>query len=192
MSKKSDAEIIKKIDETIKYIWVHDIPNEYENEYLFNEDTLKNVVFHYLRKYLDLYFYENDIRIITEYTGSKFQEANCRPDIVIVKMDFHKDTKYFWEDIDKLLCVLELKYKSDFNSSNSIYADYDKLKYYKTKLKVDCKLYMATIWECEDDAISWEPEDSIWAKNTLTELNASYEDGQMRFYVCEHKEMENI
>lgn len=51
---------------------------------------------------------------------------------------------------------------------------------------------MATIWEHEDDATSWEPENSIWAKNTLTELNASYEDGQMRFYVCEHKEMENI
>jgi hypothetical protein len=47
---------------------------------------------------------------------------------------------------------------------------------------------MATIWEYEDDETNWARKNAAWAKNTLTELNASYERefGDMRFYVWEH------
>ena len=48
---------------------------------------------------------------------------------------------------------------------------------------------MATIRECEDDATAWS-EDAEWNQGKVTELNASYareSDGEMRFYVWEHK-----
>ena len=183
-----DEKIIKKIDKTIKYIWKHKMPKEYNDVFLLNEDTMKNVIFYYLRKYLGNYFYKNDIRIFTEFTNDKFQDSSYRPDIIIAKMDFNKDTKYFSGCIDKLLCVFELKYKSGFNPSNDIYNDFEKLKTYVNELKIDCPLYMATIWEYEDKETSWERKNAAWAKDRLTELNASYEPGtqNMRFYISEH------
>mgnify|MGYP007112587977 CR=1 FL=1 len=61
---------------------------------------------------------------------------------------------------------------------------------YVKELDVNCKLYMATIWEYEDKPTNWTRKNAAWAKNLLTELNASYELGttDMRFYVFEHKE----
>ena len=44
---------------------------------------------------------------------------------------------------------------------------------------------MATIWEYEDEATSWIDNDE-WAKDKLTELNASFENDEMRFYVIKH------
>ena len=184
-----DEKIIRKVDKTIKYIWKHKMPKEYKNVYLLNEDTMKNVIFYYLRKYLGKYFYKNDIRIFTEFTNDKFQGSSYRPDIVIAKMDFDKDTEVFSGCIDRLLCVFELKYKSGFNPSNDIYNDYEKLKTYITELKIECPLYMATIWEYEDKETSWERKNAAWAKDRLTELNASYvpKTKDMRFYISEHK-----
>ena len=42
----------------------------------------------------------------------------------------------------------------------------------------------------EDKPKNWTRKNAAWAKNLLTELNASYELGttDMRFYVFEHKE----
>ena len=66
--------------------------------------------------------------------------------------------------------------------------DYDKLRYYVEKLNVESKLYMATIWECEDDPTTWERKNAAWAKGKVTELNASFKRGtwDMQFYVAEH------
>ena len=48
---------------------------------------------------------------------------------------------------------------------------------------------MATIWEYEDEETSWERKNASWAKDRLTELNASYKPGthNMRFYIKEHE-----
>ena len=50
------------------------------------------------------------------------------------------------------------------------------------------KLYMTTIWECEDDKTAWL-EDAEWAKDKVMELNASYKRGsdyEPQFYVVKH------
>ncbi len=184
-----DDKIIKKIDKTIKYIWKHDIPKDYSDVLLLKEDTLKNAFYYYLRKRIGRFFYKNDIRIFTEFTNDMFEGTGYRPDIVIAKMNFNKDAKCFSDYIDNLLCVFELKYKTGFNASNDIYKDYEKLKTYVTELDIQCPLYMATIWEYEDDETLWERKNADWAKNRLTELNASYdpENKKMRFYIGEHK-----
>lgn len=181
--------ILKIIDETIKYIWENDIKADYDNGWLLKEDTFKNSFYYYLRAKLENLFYENDIRIFTEFTDDKFNSRGYRPDIVIAKVDFDKDCKHYVDNVSELLCVIELKYKTGFTASNDIYKDYEKLKTYVTELGINCPLYMATIWEYEDEQTYWEDKNSEWAKNRLTELNASYEPStkNMRFYIGEHK-----
>lgn len=177
------------IDKTLKEIWENEIQNDYKNRWLLKEDTLKNSMYHHLRTRLGDLFEENNIRIFTEFTDDKFRGSNLKPDMVIAQIDSKKESKYLGDDIIKCLAVIEIKFKKGFDPIKDIYADYNKLKYYKTELKVDCKLYMATIWEYEDDETNWARKNAAWAKNTLTELNASYERefGKMRFYVYEHK-----
>ena len=177
------------IDKTLKEIWKNEIKSDYDDGWLLKEDTLKNSLYHHLRTKLGKVFDENNIRIFTEFTDDKFKGKHKRPDIVIAKVPKAQKSCYWGDDVENCLAVIEIKFKSNFQSSEDIYADYDKLKYYKTKLKVDCKLYMATIWEYEDDETNWARKNAAWAKNTLTELNASYEreSGDMRFYVWEHK-----
>lgn len=177
------------IDKTLKEIWKNEIKSDYDDGWLLKEDTLKNSLYHHLRTKLGKVFDENNIRIFTEFTDDKFKGKHKRPDIVIAKVPKEQKSCYWGDDVENCLAVIEIKFKSNFQSSEDIYADYDKLKYYKTELGVDCKLYMATIWEYEDDETNWARKNAAWAKNTLTELNASYESesGDMRFYVWEHK-----
>ena len=77
---------------------------------------------------------------------------------------------------------------STFADKEAIRADYDKLKDYIEKMNIQGKLYMATIWECEDDETAWL-EDDEWAVGKVVELNASYKrdsDYEPRFYVISH------
>ena len=63
------------------------------------------------------------------------------------------------------------------------------MKYYIDTLGVNSKLYMATIWEYEDDASSWIESDADWANGKITELNASYQrmsNCEPQFYVIAH------
>lgn len=186
-----DYKILKIIDETIKYIWENDIKADYYNGWLLKEDTLKNSFYFHLRNQLGELLSNNDIRIFTEFTDGEFQGSNFRPDIVIAEMDFDRHSDYFGDDVKKCLAVIELKYKNSTVPAKTILNDYDKLHKYVQKLKLDskCKLYMATIWERADEKAYWEDYNSKWAKNRLTELNASYEPGtqNMRFYIGEHQ-----
>ena len=40
---------IKKLDTTIKKIWIEDVADDYDRNLILNEDTLKNVLYFYLR-----------------------------------------------------------------------------------------------------------------------------------------------
>ena len=133
-------------------------------------------------------FDENNIRIFTEFTGAEFKMTKFRPDMVIAEVDFDTENNRYGDCVKNCLCVIEFKYKTGFNASNDIYRDYDKMFKYVDELNLNCKLYMATIWECEDDATNWERKNASWANNLLTELNASYErkSGDMRFYIFDH------
>ena len=180
--------LLEIIDETIKNIWENEIACDYDDGWLLKEDSLKNAFYFHLRTKLGRIFYENDIRIYTEFTDDKFNGTRYRPDMVIVKVDFDKETDLLKECVEECLCVIEFKFKAYFKAQELIYKDFEKLKEYVNKVDNNSKLYMGTIWECEDDPVNWERKNSAWAKNRLTELNASYKRGtnDMQFYIVEH------
>ncbi len=180
--------ILKQIDEAIRYVWMVDIASDYDNGWLLKEDTLKNAMYYYLRMKLSNLLEQYDLRIFTEFTDDKFQGTGYRPDMVIAEMNFEKGGRYYGNDVAECICVFELKYKAGTVSPDVIYNDYEKLRYYYEDLKVDCPMYMATIWEYEDDETTWIRKNAAWAKNRVTELNASYDrkSKNMRFYIGEH------
>lgn len=182
-------ELINLIDKTLIDIWENKIKSDYENEWLLQEDPLKCVLYFHLRNQLGKVFEENNIRIYTEYIGKPFSDAKKKPDMVIARINTEMDYDYLGEAVEEIIAVIEIKFKNGFTASNTIYNDYEKLKYYAQELDVEAKLYMATIWEYEDDATAWERKNSAWAKGRLTELNASYirnSDHQIQFYVYKH------
>ena len=185
---RSDLDVIQAIDEAIISIWKHEIKADYEAGWLLKEDTLKNTLYFHLRNRLGKLFDENDIRIFTEFTDCEFKQSGYRPDMVIAKVNTDSDTNYWGDAVTKCLAVIEMKYKTGFTASEEIYADFDKLRYYVETLGIDSKLYMATIWEYEDDETAWA-KDADWLKGRVTELNASYKRGaenEPQFYVYPH------
>ena len=185
---RTDAEIIEIIDEAIKSIWVNEIQNDYENKRLLKEDTLKNAMYFRLRNRIGWLCDECDLRIFTEFTDWKFRNTRKIPDMVIAKVNMASDASHLGEAVTECIVVIELKYKRNFSASRDIYEDYDKLRFYIEELGVECKLYMGTIWECEDSRTTWERKNAAWAKGKVTELNASIsrKTGEPQFYVAPH------
>lgn len=184
----SELNIAQIIDEAIISIWENEIQNDYKKLWLLKEDSLKNALYFHLRNNLEEIFNENDVRIFTEFTDCEFKHSGYRPDMVIAKVDPDADVAYWGDAVTECIAVIELKYKTGFAANEEIYADYDKLKYYIDTLGVNSKLYMTTIWECEDDKTAWL-EDAEWAKDKVMELNASYKRGsdyEPQFYVVKH------
>ena len=169
----SELNIAQIVDKTIISVWENEIKNDYKKLWLLKEDSLKNALYFHLRTNLEKIFAENNIRIFTEFTDYKFKHSGYRPDMVIAKIDPDADVAYWGDAVTECIAVIELKYKTGFAANEEIYSDYDKLKYYIDILGVNSKLYMATIWECEDDASSWIRKNAAWAKGRVTELNAS-------------------
>lgn len=182
-------EIIRLLDNTLESIWKDEIKSDYECGWLLKEDTLKNAIYFHLRNKLNFVFEENVIRIFTKFTDCEFKVMGYRPDIVVARVNMEAPSNYLGDDVIECLAVIEVKYKSGFTTSNEILADYEKLKCYSQKLGITAKLHMATIWEYEAEAVSWERKNAAWVKGKLTELNASYVKGNnndMHFYVFRH------
>ncbi len=179
-------DISSRIKTELINIWENNIKSDYDNGYLLKEDTLKNSLYFHLRTKLSDLLEKHDLRIFTEYNSGIFKGTEYRPDMVIAKVNFDCTSSNYEEWIEDVLCIIEIKYKQGFNASESISKDFDKIKHYIENVNSNCQYYMATIWECEDDATSWLADDDAWTKGKLTELNASYENGEMRFYVIEH------
>lgn len=185
---RTDAEIIQIIDGAIKSVWENNIKSDYDANWIMNEDGLKNALYFHLRMWLEQVLVENDLRIFTEFKDAEFHGSKFRPDMVIANVDSSSDADYWRQAVTNCVVVIELKFKSRFQDKEAIYADYDKLKEYIEKMDIKGKLYMATIWECEDDQTSWIPQDESWAKGKVTELNASltWESCESQFYVKPH------
>ena len=64
---RTDAEIMRIIDEAIKLVWVDEIKRDYEENWIMNEDGLKNALYFHLRKQLEPILVENNLRIFTEF-----------------------------------------------------------------------------------------------------------------------------
>lgn len=185
---RTDTEIIQIIDEAIRGIWVNEIRNDYRNGYLLKEDTLKNAMYFHLRTRIGWLCDECNLRIFTEFTDGDFRGTGRIPDMVIARMDMERGVRYWGDAVVECLTVIEIKYKGCFGGAKDISNDYDKLRYYIEKLNVESKLYMATIWECEDDPTTWIRKNAAWANGRVTELNASFKrgSGHSQFYVHRH------
>ena len=183
-----DKEIMQIIDEAIKSVWENEIQSDYNANWLMNEDGLKNALYFHLRKQLEPILMENNLRIFTEFKDAEFQGKQYRPDMVIAHVDMESDADYWRQAVTNCVAVIELKFKSNFRDQEAIRADYDKLKEYIDILKIEGKLYMATIWECEDDQTTWIRRNAAWAKGRVTELNASLTRGncEPQFYIADH------
>ncbi len=179
--------IINEIDSAIKTIWETKIKQDYDSGWILREDTLKNSLYFHLRNKLNGLFIKNDLRIFTEYSTGKFKSTGYRPDIVIARVDLEKEDKQYENCIKELLCVIEIKCLQGFYSRKVILKDFDKLKEYSKIVNEECKYYMATIWEYEDEKTAWIEDD--WCRDKLTELNASYQtsNGDSQFYCWSHK-----
>lgn len=184
--------VVKEIDHAIKDIWMHEIRFEYDHYYLLKEDTLKNALYHHLRNRLDPLLTKNHLRIYTEFTDGPLQGSGRRADIAIVEIDEACDVKYLKHFVKEVVCIIEIKYKSDYTSgANHIRSDFSKLEYYIKKLKINCQYYMISLFEADDEQIPWLEETEIqrWAEGKVTELNASYnKNGEMKFYKCSHNQ----
>lgn len=163
-------DLIQLIDRTLVDIWKNEIKSDYECGWLLKEDTLKNALYFHLRSKLGTVFEYNDVRIFTEFTDCKFKGTGCRPDMVIARVDMNAPSKYWGNNVTECLAVIEIKYKAGFTPHHDIIADYEKLKHYVQELGVTAKLYMATVWEYEDEPSNWECKNAAWAKDRLTEL----------------------
>ena len=185
---KTDSEITKIIHETIKSIWENEIQNDYNDNWFMNEDTLKNALYFHLRNKLESVLAENNLRIFTEFNDAEFSGSDFRPDMVIARVDMNSDADFWRQAVTNCVAVIELKFKSNFCDQEAIRADYDKLKEYIESVRITGKLYMATIWECEDKQTTWIRKNAAWAKGRVTELNASFARGtcEPQFYVAEH------
>ncbi len=182
----TNAQMQEIIHQTLISVWQTKIKEDYENGWLLREDTLKNALYFHLRKELEELLIENNLRIFTEYAGKEFQHSGFRPDMVIAKV---ASQQFGYEAVEECLAIIEIKFKNRFYPSNDIYADYKKLESYITDLNLTGHLYMATIWEYEDDKTAWLEDNPEWARGKVTELNASYvrgSDRKMQFYPFAH------
>ena len=188
VSMRTDAEFMQIIDEAIQSIWANEIKSDYNDNWIMNEDGLKTALYFHLRKRLEPVFAEHNLRIFTEFKDAEFSESGFRPDMVIARINMNSDADCWRGAVTDCLAVLELKFKSRFLDKEAIYADYEKLRAYTERLDLSCRLYMATIWECEDDPTTWIRKNAAWAKGKVTELNASFsrKTGEPQFYVAPH------
>lgn len=183
MIKKS---VRKLIDETIKTIWIKNIPRDFDEGYIINEDCLKMSFCYHLRRKLASVLRDNNLRI---YTEKYFPAMRKKPDIIIaeIRNDFPENSLYSSIREEDIVALLELKFRSDSSQSTSdwIQADIKKMKDYVQKSNVQCQLYFAVIYEVECEWLHWLDRRSTnnWAAGTVTELDAGYIDGKMEYEV---------
>lgn len=185
----SNEELLDLIDKTMISIWENEVKADYNSEWIMMEDPVKCSLYFHLRNRLGKIFEENNIRIYTEYNIKKFLGENKRPDMVIARINPEMDYDFLGEAVTDILAIIEIKLQAGFRSASNIYNDYEKMKEYAQKLPKTAKLYMAAIWEWEDEATSWERKNAAWAKGVLTELNASYikkSNYEIQFYTYQH------
>jgi hypothetical protein len=171
------------IDSALKKIWRDDIISDYDNDFLFKEDTLKNSLYYHLRNELgDGFLKHNLLRVYTEYDlGVDDNGMRQIADIAIVKMlplSEMEDGYSLWDRVDEVVTIIELKYKRF--EGEAFYDDVYKMKSYIKSGKLDsCQFYLGFV--CEDEYInseaSWlhNSQSRNWAKDRLTELTAHYD-----------------
>jgi hypothetical protein len=152
------------------------------------EDSLKNALYYHLRTKLHNFLESSNIRIYPE-----FHYKDCKADLAIVKMnDDYGSTGHLKDDIETVLAIIEIKYKSDGNVKH-FEDDVLKIKkYIDSNPKETTQYYLAFIHEIEfefNEEDSWLTlKKQKWAKGRVTELSGYFVEGQneMRWQVLSH------
>ena len=76
-------EISIKIDKVIKEILMKNMPKDFSEGYIINEECLKMILCYHLRRKLSAILKENDLRI---YTEKYFPGIKKKPDIIIAQL----------------------------------------------------------------------------------------------------------
>ncbi|MBT2642884.1 hypothetical protein J7I80_11655 [Bacillus sp. ISL-41] len=182
-------QIQKTIDWALKNIWVDKISKDYKSFYLLKEDTLKNALYYHLRNELASLFDQHNLRIYTE-----FHHGGFKADLAIVKLnDDPGNNDHLKDDIENVLAIIELKYKS-CSTMKFFEEDVVKIKnYIDATPSATTQYYLAFIHEAEYEYIeddSWLTlEQQVWAKDRLTELSGHYIDGKMKWTVLSYNGM---
>lgn len=181
---KSHRELIIMIDKIIKDIWLNGIAKDYAEHHLLKEDCLKNSFYYHLRTRLADVMNEHNIRIFTEYY---LPELGYRADIAIVIIDPEIEDEHLQDMVTDVLAIIELKYKSGYSKGieQEIKNDVWKIQDYIKIGRMDCQFYLAVIYETECWAFNWldKRQTNNWAANRVTELDAGFIDGKMKFEV---------
>lgn len=163
---------IEHIDRIIKEFWKIELPKQYNNHHLLKEDSLKCLIYYYLRcKLKDGWLIRHRIRIYPEYM---FLDGK-RADIAIVRINY-KDkivkSEYLKDCVEEVIAIIELKYKTGM-VDNDFYSDVSKLKEY-SKILPECQLYAGFINEeyYNEKNCSWFDgrQTQNWAKGRVSEL----------------------
>lgn len=180
-----DKAILTEIDKTIKEIWEVDIKNDYKEYFILREDSLKCALYYHMRRRLEGLLKENGLRIYPEYYINK-GGLKYRPDIVIAKIS-GGEKRFLKDMVSDAVAIFELKLEigTSQGTNNVIKRDIQKMKEYRQKMKLDCQCYLAIIYEEECAWLNWTDKrtSNKWGKGCLTELNAGYIDGEIKFEV---------
>lgn len=181
-----DKSIIRLIDKTIKEIWVNEIKNDYDEDYLLKEDSLKNSLYFHIRSALEDVLRDNNLRIYPEFY---FPELKYRADLAIVQMDTESKNYYLKDRVSEVVVIFELKYVNASNNNEAteqwIMEDIKKFKRYVQEGQLNAQFYFAVIYENERKRMNWMDQRSSkhWAKGKVTELDAAIAGDEMWFEV---------
>lgn len=175
-----NKEVYEKIDYQIKRSWMTNVANDYRDDYILKEDSLKNAFYHHLRCSLDPLFKENNLRIFTEFNESGLKAKGYRADIAIVELGSENATNYLGNDVKNVVAIIELKFLGiGSNGTDLILQDVEKTKnYIKSFSFTNCQYYLGMIHEHKYpiSELHWlsNRQSNTWAKGKVTELNACY------------------
>lgn len=187
-------EVLNTIDRIIKEIWINNVSTDYSDWYMLKENSLKCCMYYHLRSQLDTLLRENNLRLYPEFY---FSDLAYRADLAIVQIDPDCEEEYLANAITDVIAVIELKYTASASDGVAewVKKDVSKIKNYIQSGKLDCQFYFAVIYEVECTSLRWMDKRSTnnWASGYVTELNAGYINGEMRFEVNAYNGMnENI
>jgi len=174
-----NRDVIQKIDYDIKTAWIGKIADDYKNDFILKEDTLKSCFYHHLRNSLDTLCKEQNLRIYTEFNEKGLKAKGWRADIAIVRLhEREQDSCYLGDYVRDVLAIIELKFQTKGSRGmDNIWHDIEKAKdYIRYNRFPDCQYYLSIIHEdtYPFSELQWlnEREASSWGKGRLTELNA--------------------
>jgi hypothetical protein len=173
------TKVIDIIHAAIEEVWLNNIKNDYDNDWLLREDSLKNSFYFHLRNALtDQFLINNNLRIFTEY-----KNGGLRADLVIARIDSGQENREHLEDaIIEILAVVEMKYKNCLPDAPFL-KDINKVKGYINNAHYPTgKYYLAFIHEVDfvlEEEYRWLKEsDLVWAQNKVVELNGYFREGK--------------